>query len=78
MRVVKELSINEIRITVFDWNEKFLIKYEIGPMEQTYKISKWDILSEGDLETKIVSEEIISAVETQFNEMEKTLRKLAN
>jgi hypothetical protein len=78
MRVVKELSINEIRITVFDWNEKFLIKYEIGPMEQTYKISKWDILSEGDLEIKIVSEEIISAVETQFNEMEKTLRKLAN
>ncbi len=78
MRIVKELSAKEIRITIFDWNEKYLIKYEIGPLEQTYKISKWDVESEEELMAKIVSVEILSDVELRFDEMGKTLRKISS
>lgn len=78
MRIVKELSAKEIRITIFDWNEKYLIKYEIGPLEQTYKIPKWDVESEEELIVKIVSSEILSDVELRFNEMGKTLRKISS
>lgn len=76
MRIVKELSKNDIRITIFDWNEKFLIKYELGPLEQTYKLSKWDIISEDEFITKLTSNEVIKDIETRFNDMGKTLGKL--
>jgi hypothetical protein len=78
MRIVKELSAKDIRITIFDWNEKYLIKYEIGPLEQTYKISKWDITSEEDVISKILSKKLISEVELRFEEMAKTLRKISD
>lgn len=76
MRIVKELSQSDIRITIFDWNEKYIIKYEIGPLEQTYKISKWDIDSEEGLTSKILSEELLNEIKLRFDEMGNTLRKI--
>jgi hypothetical protein len=75
MRIVKELSQSDIRITIFDWNEKYLIKYEFGPIEQTYKISKWDVDSEEDLIIKILSDELFNEIKLRFDEMGDTLRK---
>jgi hypothetical protein len=49
MRVVSEFSKEGIRISVFSWNNKYLVKYELGPMEQTFKIPETDILEESDL-----------------------------
>ncbi|MCH6199169.1 hypothetical protein MMU07_06255 [Aquiflexum sp. LQ15W] len=49
MRVVREFSKEGIRISVFSWNNKYLLKYELGPMEQTFKIPETDILEESDL-----------------------------
>lgn len=75
MRIVKELSQSDIRITIFDWNEKYLIKYEFGSIEQTYKISKWDVDSEEDLIIKILSDELFNEIKLRFDEMADTLRK---
>ncbi|MCL6259594.1 hypothetical protein M3O96_10865 [Aquiflexum sp. TKW24L] len=49
MRVVSEFSKEGIRISVFSWNNKYLLKFEFGPMEQTFKIPETDILEESDL-----------------------------
>lgn len=49
MRVVSEFSKDGIRVSVFSWNNKYLLKYELGPMEQTFKIPETDILEESDL-----------------------------
>ena len=49
MRVVKEFVQEDVRISVFNWNNKFILKYELGPMEQTFKVSEMDILEEDDL-----------------------------
>ncbi|WP_192350195.1 hypothetical protein [Algoriphagus sp. Y33] len=50
MRVVKEFNQENIRISVFSWNSKYIIKYELGPMEQTFKIPEMDVVAETDLE----------------------------
>ena len=50
MRVVKEVTRGEIRISIFSWNSKYIFKYELGPMEQTFKVSETDILEEGELD----------------------------
>lgn len=50
MRVVKELIREEIRVSIFSWNNKYIIKYELGPMEQTFKLSEMDIVEESELD----------------------------
>jgi hypothetical protein len=73
MRVVKELSVGSIRITVFSWNNKYLIKYEQGMVEQTYKVSELDILEEDDLKL-FFEEKWLEKVENKFHEMHLMLR----
>jgi hypothetical protein len=48
MRVVKEVTLGEIRVSIFSWNSKYIFKYELGPMEQTFKVSETDILEESE------------------------------
>lgn len=43
MRVVEEIAHPACKITIFSWNEKFLIKFEQDVLEQTYKVSEMDI-----------------------------------
>ena len=49
MRVIKEVTRGEIRVSIFSWNSKYIFKYELGPMEQTFKVSETDILEESEL-----------------------------
>ncbi|WP_296699587.1 hypothetical protein [Algoriphagus sp.] len=73
MRVVKEFTQEEIRISVFSWNNKYIIKFEMGPMEQTFKASEMDILEENDLEI-FWKGEFFEKVKQRFQEMGKTFR----
>ena len=50
MRVVKEVTLGEIRVSIFSWNSKYIFKYELGPMEQTFKVSETDNLAEAELD----------------------------
>lgn len=43
MRIVAEIPHAAVKITVFAWNGKYLIKLERGPYEQTYKISEMEV-----------------------------------
>ncbi|SMD44282.1 hypothetical protein SAMN00777080_2902 [Aquiflexum balticum DSM 16537] len=74
MRVVKEFVKNEIRISVFSWNNKYLIKFEQGPMEQTFKIPETDILEESDLD-QFYEGDFFEEVTQRFKEMGKSFRK---
>lgn len=74
MRVVNEFLKDGIRISVLNWNNKYLMKYELGPMEQTFKIPETDILEEKDLE--VFSEgEFFGLVKDRFKEMGESLQK---
>lgn len=78
MRVVKELMIKDIRITVFSWNNKYLLKFEQGMIEQTFKINQMDMGSEEEL-SAFFSEQFLLNVQHRFDEMHQVLRdELAN
>lgn len=76
MRVVKEVTLGEIRVSIFSWNSKYIFKYELGPMEQTFKVSETDILEESELEG-FLEGDFLEEVNQRFQEMGASLlRKL--
>jgi len=68
MRVVKEFVQEDIRVSVFSWNNKYILKYELGPMEQTFKLSEMDVMEEDDLEI-FLKDEFFIKVKNRFDEM---------
>jgi len=73
MRIVKEFRVNEIRVTVFSWNNKYLLKFEQGMIEQTFKINEMDVSSEDELSV-FYSDRFLLTVQNRFDEMHRALR----
>jgi hypothetical protein len=73
MRIVGEIPHDVCKITLFSWNNRYLIKLELGLLEQTYKINQFDIGSEADL-FKIVDNTFLTEALNRFEEMDKSLR----
>jgi len=74
MRVVGEIAHPELKITIFHWNNRYLIKLEAGLFEQTFKIHEYDVASEEEVK-KIVNEDFISAALDRFNLMAQSLEQ---
>lgn len=68
MRVVGKIPHPSITITIFEYNEKYTLKLEAGPMEQSYKIS---VDQAGNLENlhKIADAQFLQACLQHFNAM---------
>ena len=73
MRIVKELVKEGIRISVFSWNNKYLVKYELGMAEQTFKINEMDLETEKDLDV-FFEGDFWEALKKRFDEMHQMLR----
>lgn len=73
MRVIKELSKQGIKISLFSWNNKYLLKFEQGMVEQTFKVSEMELSGEDDLEV-FWSSDFLSEVQKKFDEMHQMLR----
>jgi hypothetical protein len=74
MRVVGEIPHPELKITIFNWNNRYLIKLESGPFEQTFKVSEFDITSEEELK-KLVDSEFLQEAEARFHHMAQSLSR---
>jgi len=74
MRVVGEISHSACKITIFAWNNRYLIKIEQGLLEQTYKLNEYDITAESDLH-KIVDETFIQEALNRFADMRTSLQQ---
>jgi hypothetical protein len=72
MRVVKEFSVEAIRVSIFSWNNKYLIKFESGPLEQTFKVPEMDILEASDLDG-FCAGQFFTEVKERFKEMGQSL-----
>ncbi len=68
MKLISEIPHPQMRITVFLWNEKYLIKFEAGPYEQSYKLDATFIENPADIE-KAISDEFIEKVIQRFKDM---------
>jgi len=74
MRVVVEIPHKECKITVFAWNNRYLIKLEQGLLEQTFKINEYDLAGESEL-FKIIDEPFIQEAIKRFEEMNSSLQQ---
>jgi hypothetical protein len=73
MRVVKESNKEGIRISLFEWNNKFIIKFESGNLEQTFKLPAMDVLDEKDLDS-LMEQTFFKEVKKRFDEMHQSLQ----
>jgi hypothetical protein len=70
MRVIAELPHPECKITLFNMNQKYIVKFEQGTLEQSYKLSELDLSGGGVNEIfQILDEEFIATVIQRFAAM---------
>lgn len=69
MRTLAELPHPECKITIFGMNQKYIIKFEQGNLEQTFKIAEADILNGVNGVFEILDEEFINKVLAIFTNM---------
>ena len=74
MRLIKTLFIEDIKITIFDFDLKYVIKFENYRLEQTFKLDKLEFSGLDDLERKINSD-IIKSIKNRFSNMTSDLKK---
>lgn len=68
MRIIDSIPHPSITISIFQINEKFIVKFEAGPMEQAFKFYAEDVKSVDGLK-KLINEAFIETVRVRFNEM---------
>lgn len=73
MRVVVEIPHPHMKITVFSWNGKYLIKLEKGFLEQTYKISEMDVMGKEEIRKLLDDTFMVNALQ-RFSEMGRDLQ----
>lgn len=72
MRIVGEIPNQGCKITIFSWNNRYIVKFERDNLEQTYKIDQYDIADENDLK-KLIDERFTQKTLKLFEEMENCL-----
>lgn len=68
MRVIKEIPLSDLKVTIYNWNNKYLVKLEQGLLEQTFKVPETEITSEQDLEA-LLSEDFLNKARQRFRDM---------
>jgi hypothetical protein len=68
VRIVDTIPHPQLKISIFQMNGKYLIKFEAGPYEQTYKVDETEINSLHDLKEKI-NDEVLHQIAACFRAM---------
>jgi hypothetical protein len=68
MRIIDSIPHESMTISIFQMNDKYLVKYEAGPMEQTFKFLISDFRSLAGLKEKLGAG-FTEATRKRFNEM---------
>lgn len=68
MRIIDSIPHPSISISIFQMNDKYIVKFEAGPMEQAFKFYTEDVKSVEQLK-KIINEDYINKVHLRFKDM---------
>jgi hypothetical protein len=68
MRVVKEIPHPACKITLFAWNNRYIIKIELGYFEQTFKIDQFDVSGDDEV-VKMVDKDFLQQAIERFEKM---------
>lgn len=70
MRIIAELPHPDCKISIFNMNQKYIVKFEQGTLEQSYKLSELDLSGGGVNEIfQIIDEQFITTVIERFKAM---------
>jgi predicted nucleic-acid-binding Zn-ribbon protein len=70
MRIIAELPHPDCKISIFNMNQKYIVKFEQGTLEQSYKLSELDLTGGGVNEIfQILDEAFIATVVERFKFM---------
>ncbi|MEE1944347.1 hypothetical protein VRU48_04460 [Pedobacter sp. KR3-3] len=70
MRIVAELPHPNFKITLFSMNQKYIVKFEQGQLEQSYKLAELDLMGGGANEVfQMLDEEFLNTVTERFKTM---------
>jgi len=68
MRLVKDIPHERYKIQIHNYNNKYIVKIELGQFEQVYKISELDVGGLDELE-RMINTELLSNALKRFIEM---------
>lgn len=68
MRYIKDIVHPQFKIGLYQWNNKYIIKIEMGLYEQTYKIDDYEIASMEEID-RIFDEAFMLSVSNKFEAM---------
>lgn len=71
MRTIAELPHPDFKITIFAMNQKYIVKFEQGTLEQVYKIAEADVTDGVNGLFQLIDAEFTESVATRFREMRK-------
>ena len=74
MRTIAEIPRPDCRITIFHWNNRYIIKLEAGFLEQTFKVDQFHFSNEEEV-TRLVSDGFIAQALQRFEEMNGSLQQ---
>ncbi|MPR36392.1 hypothetical protein [Salmonirosea aquatica] len=74
MRYIKDIPNSQYKISLFQWNGKYIVKIEAGGFyEQTYKLDETDILSVEEINA-LLDAEFMECITKRFDQMAQDLR----
>jgi len=68
MRIIETIPHPQLRISIFNMNDKYLVKIEAGPYEQVYKVDQMEIDGLNALKA-LINDEFLEGVATVFRTM---------
>jgi len=71
MRTLAELPHPDCKISIFGMNQKFIVKFEQGNLEQSFKIAEMDIIGGVNGVFELLDETFINGVLGNFGRMRK-------
>lgn len=74
MRLVEEIPHHTFKISVFNYNEKYIIKIELAQYEQSYKVPNGDVNGMEDIK-KLLNEPFLESVMQRFLSMREDFSK---
>jgi len=72
MRIIGEIPHSQCKITLYNWNNRYLIKLEKNGLEQTFKVDQFELASDKDLQI-LVDELFIQKAMERFEDMERSM-----
>ena len=75
MRIAKDFYREDLKISIFDFDLKYVIKFEFRSLEQTFKVNKLEYKDITELEIKL-DNKFLKIVRNRFDSMSNDLKLL--